>query len=289
MEHSTPATFTSHCRKHWRALVAIATAILALRILSLATSCAMDKSLSCSDWFYYGMLGPLRFQWIAKYKELIAGIAAAGAATLVILAAKIQVDGADKARLNAERNEIKATLRVLAQAMRAVASSYASSVSRELISKLVDANQPPSNFRIKFPIFMVSYQMHMMNIAFLAEEIRTNDSSKKSKITKMTNTNLVKSKLIAEILDHIYNSNTFIDLDEISKLKPSKSVCEDVKRTKVTASDIGAFWTRFEWPNNLQSDIKASGKSRQPDTLTNSSHGSTSTSSGDTDVSQPGM
>lgn len=65
--------------------------MFALRLLSLAASCYLDTSQTCADWFRYGLLGPLRFQWIFKYKELLAGLFAAAAAAIVIFPAMRQI------------------------------------------------------------------------------------------------------------------------------------------------------------------------------------------------------
>lgn len=78
-------------RAYGRWFLLVAGLLLATRLTSLTASCWLDASQTCRDWFFYGIIGPLRFQWVAKYKELLAGILAAAAGIFVLLAARMQI------------------------------------------------------------------------------------------------------------------------------------------------------------------------------------------------------
>ena len=74
-------------RAYWQWIAWAVFAALILRGIAIGASCLLDTSQTCSDWLLYGFLGPLRFQWVAKYKEIVAALIGTAIAVLALRAA----------------------------------------------------------------------------------------------------------------------------------------------------------------------------------------------------------
>ena len=80
---------------HWPWLVAAATVAIALRTASVVANCWLDSSIACSEHAKLAAVGWLRFQWIVKYKELLAGILAVIGGTFAYFAATATISASE--------------------------------------------------------------------------------------------------------------------------------------------------------------------------------------------------
>ncbi len=156
---------------YWPWLVAVAMSAIALRTASVVANCWLDSSVTCSDHARLAAVGWLRFQWVVKYKELIAGILAVIGGTFAYFAATATINASEsrtrREHLQKVESAVAGLLKSLTDVMHALKEERAVDESLRLALKTSADSLCQASHR-SFGILIITFGRIERNISTLA-------------------------------------------------------------------------------------------------------------------------
>nr|WP_047580547.1 hypothetical protein [Methylobacterium sp. ZNC0032] len=227
----------------WTAL----TALVVLWFTAIMVDCEHILARSCDTAIYGSWLDLWRLRWIFNYKELIAGILAACAAALVVVAAKIQVRATERAAARKIQLEILAEHARLESVCGSLARSLKiDSIEPEMLDDLRTQIRIADAHSLNYPLLWSLIQMALVTTS---AHLKKNKGDKDSvAINARTNVSITRYRALQEIFSYLSANKIIEPILAAQQITPSGELIALRAASPVNEAALGSLSGFFSWP-----------------------------------------